>query len=86
MDDIQSIGRSTLLLIGGCLVNIVLNFVMIGGMISIVFEHSSVFITIAMFHFGINVFWTKTRLICMRDYVEERGEILWEKLLLLLNS
>ncbi|GAD16029.1 hypothetical protein LOT_0567 [Lentilactobacillus otakiensis DSM 19908 = JCM 15040] len=59
---------------------------MIGGMISIVFEHCSVFSTIAMFHFGINVFWTKTRLICMRDYVEERGEILWENLLLLLNS
>lgn len=56
-------------------------------MISIVFEHGSVFITIAMFHFGIIVFWTKTRLICMRDYIEERGEILWEiLLLLLLNS
>lgn len=51
-----------------------------------VFEHGSVFGTIAMFHFGINVFWTKTRLICMRDYVEERGEILWRELLLLLNS
>ena len=56
-------------------------------MISIVFEHGSVFITIVMFHFGIIVFWTKTRLICMRDYIEERGEILWEiLLLLLLNS
>lgn len=63
-----------------------MNFVINGGMISSVFEHGSVFSTIAMFHFGITVFWTKTRLICMRDYVEERGEILWEKLLLLLNS
>lgn len=74
-------------LIGSYHVNIALNFAMIGGMISIVFEHCNVFSTIAMFHFGINVFWTKTRLICMRDYIEERGEILWEiLLLLLLNS